>query len=173
MWAAVYFMHTPWNVLRQRFLFTTCSTDFMYNERKNMEKAIESSKLAKWISDLQVADYEDKEICEIYQNILNGIEDFPSAGELQKWIPVTESLPKVPGDYICTARWDINEPFSVSVLEYGAPVNERWIGSDRVFKNGYAFGEDWSHDGISEMDNIQEVLAWMPLPESYSLMEDF
>lgn len=138
-----------------------------------MEKAIESNKLAKWITDLQVADYEDKEICEIYQNILNGIEDFPSAGELQKWIPVTERLPKAPGDYICTSRWDDSESFRVSVLEYGSPVNERWKGSDRVFPNGFAFGEDWRHDGYSEMDNIEEVIAWMPLPTMYEPLEDF
>ncbi len=138
-----------------------------------MNKTIDAGRLASWISDLQFTDYEDKETYEIYQNIIEGLKDFPSVGSLQKWISVKEDLPKKPGEYICTCRWDESESFEVAVLEYGSPVNNRWAGSDRVFSNGYAFGENWGADGESEMDNIEEVIAWMPLPDPFEPMEDF
>ena len=95
------------------------------------------------------------------------MEKIISARSDQNWIPVTECLPKKSGVYIVTCRWDESDPFRADVLEYGRPVNERWKDSDRVFPEGYAFGENWGHDGKSEMDNIEEVIAWMPMPDPY------
>ena len=91
----------------------------------------------------------------------------PSAGFAEKWIPVKKGLPLKKGKYLCTCRWDESVDFRVDVLEYGTPVNEFWVGSDRIFPNGYAFGEDWGRNGENDIDNIEEVIAWMPLPNVY------
>lgn len=78
------------------------------------------------------------------------------------WISVTERLPDEMGQYICTSRWDKEDDYSVNALDYGM-ANDANKENDRVFENGYAFGENWC-DGI---DNIDEVIAWMEMPEPY------
>ena len=77
-----------------------------------------------------------------------------------KWIPCSERLPEKDGAYICTARWSDVVPFRVTILDYGYKISDEWKDSPCIFKNGAAFGEMWD----DEMDNIEEVIAWMPLP---------
>jgi len=79
------------------------------------------------------------------------------------WIPVEEALPEKAGEYLVTSRWDETEDFRTSILEYGFKVESDWDGSERVLKNGAAFGEDWN----GEMDNIEETIAWRPLPAPF------
>lgn len=132
-----------------------------------MNKTIDAGRLVSWISDWQFSEQDNKRLYDVLETILSSIEKMPSCGAEMKWNPVKESLPKEAGDYICTCRWDKDEPFRVDVLEYGSPVNKHWAGSDRVFSNGYAFGENWGTGDESEMDNIEEVIAWMPLPDPF------
>lgn len=84
-----------------------------------------------------------------------------------KWISVEERLPDKAGWYIVTSKWEDKAEYSVEFLEYGTPVSEEWKGSDRVFANGYAFGTNWGYNGETEMDNLEKVIAWMPIPEPY------
>jgi len=84
--------------------------------------------------------------------------------EKDKWIPVKEKLPEKAGRYLVTARWNENMDYLVDTLDYGFKVNEDWHGTDYIFPNGGAFGEDWN----GEIDNLEkDILAWMPLPEVF------
>ena len=81
--------------------------------------------------------------------------------EQTRWIPVSERLPEVEGDYLTTVKGIVSirhEILSFSknlhkVDKYDFPGRERpgWYFLDREY--GY----------IEEMD----VIAWMPLPELY------
>ena len=93
---------------------------------------------------------------------------------MNKWILVRERLPEKAGRYLCTARWDKDSDYRnlsewrVDALEYGivapsAPIRIK----DRCFGE-YAFGELWDN-GI---DNVEEVIAWMPLPEPYQVEDE-
>lgn len=94
--------------------------------------------------------------------ILDKIDSQPEA---TGWIPVTERLPEEAGDYLVTTRWADTDKFRTDVLEYGTPANKSVIEShpERVFDNRYAFGEWWDYC----MENVEEVIAWMPLPKAY------
>ena len=119
----------------------------------------------------------NKEAAEVLKRIRDGLDEMGelndksreafdaalAALEAERWIPCEKRLPEKEGEYIVTTRWDENGDFRVTTLEYGFKVVDRWKDSDRVFPNGAAFGEEWA-DG---MDNIEETIAWMPLPERY------
>ena len=77
------------------------------------------------------------------------------------WIPVTERLPEKEGEYIVTGRFDENAEFYVEIINWGYNINSLSRDSERVFRNGGAFGELWGN----EIDNLYEVKAWMPVPE--------
>lgn len=79
------------------------------------------------------------------------------------WIPTAKVLPPKDGEYIATGKWDDKDEYTSMVLDYGSKVTEVWDGDPRVFENGSAFGELW-HDGI---DNVHDVIAWMPMPDPY------
>lgn len=82
------------------------------------------------------------------KSVLERIEALPSA---QRWIPVTERLPEEPFGCIVTV-WDTN-PFTMDEFENVLPY---FVGWD---------GEQWN-DGDGELCPF-EVIAWMPLPESW------
>ncbi len=52
-------------------------------------------------------------------------------------------------------------------------MRKLWKGDKCIFQNGAAFGELWpDHDENNNvtdhsLDNIEEVIAWMPLPNIY------
>ena len=98
-----------------------------------------------------------------FEQLRAAVDKAIKALEAQEWIPCSERLPEAEGCYITTARWKDNEPFYVCENEYGFKINERWNGSDRIFDNGAAFGDMWG----DEIDNLMEVIAWMPLPVPY------
>lgn len=70
------------------------------------------------------------------------LKTLPSAQPEQRWIPVTEQLPKLGEKVLVSTK---NTVF-VQVFKciYGTP--DRW---------------GWEHN------NIKKVIAWMPLPEPY------
>lgn len=82
-----------------------------------------------------------------------------------QWISVKERLPEEEDAYICTARWNSNEDYAVKLLEWSTRISPTIPDSmaQRVYENGGAFGEMWS-DGL---DNLEEVIAWQPLPKPY------
>ena len=96
----------------------------------------------------------------ILRAVINEIEE---AMENGPWIPVAEGLPEEPGEYLVTARWDVDEPYAIFIADYGNKIDPRWDGSHKVFQNGFAFGEIWG----DSLDNLFEVTAWMPKQETY------
>lgn len=101
---------------------------------------------------------------------MNEIEQFIKCGlyktnaereaENQQWISVDERLPEKEGYYLVTSR-TFEEDFETNLCEYGYNINDIWKGSSRLMKDGSAFGEMWH----GEIDNVQETIAWMPLPK--------
>lgn len=83
---------------------------------------------------------------------------------MSEWIRVTDRLPEKDGRYLCTARWNSDARYEVEILEYGTATLE-WRNKSRLF-DGKGFGEDWSvGNTFAEIDNVREVIAWMPLPK--------
>ena len=113
-----------------------------------------------WCTDCKEYDH-NRHCCPRFSKVIRGALD---KVKRQRWIPVTERLPKKAGRYFVTARWNENMGYLVDALDYGFKVNEDWEGTDYIFPNGGAFGEDWN----GEMDNLEkDILAWMPLPTPY------
>lgn len=115
----------------------------------------------KLLYDLSTASYpQDVDIGKAYRIFKKELENAPT---LSPWIPVTEELPKKEGEYICTSRWDNKLNFTTKQLDFSkASERAKKAFKDRLFGE-YCFGDYWS-DGI---DNVEEVIAWMPLPEPY------
>ena len=85
-----------------------------------------------------------------------------------KWVPVSEKLPDEEGYYMCTVKDpSLLEELVVLELYYGHPIAPNAYDKTYCFGD-YAFGEKWPNG----MDNIEEVIAWMPLPEPYKEGED-
>ena len=85
------------------------------------------------------------------------------------WIPITEKLPeKGEAEYLVTTRFHDGADYRTAILDWGKVSSDPGFGKnyefykDRIY-DGYAFGVQFS-DGI---DNLEEVIAWMPLPEPY------
>ena len=84
---------------------------------------------------------------------IKAIRDLPSAEPEQKWIPVTEALPKNAEFVLLTIRRldkSYNQTPFISVGYISWNQSAWWC----------------AHDGDCDSHNV-EVLAWMPLPESY------
>ena len=84
-----------------------------------------------------------------------------------QWIPVTEMLPEEPGMYIITGEYTSSGTKSlyVDICEYGRPY---------TYPDGYdqpdvCFYFDDEDVGPIEIEN---VIAWMPLPEPYKKEEE-
>lgn len=95
----------------------------------------------------------DKELQEVedYRNFRNIVEQLPSVNP-QKigWIPVSERLPEKGGDYLVTNVFDIGDK---------EPVRE-------VNKDYYCYhSKKWLYEN-------ENIIAWMPLPESYKESEE-
>lgn len=130
------------------------------------------------ISDLQKfpirADHYDTEHGDA--RFISGIETVMEYAEhiAAGWIPTAERLPEKNGQYLCTIKDDEFPGDSyVAIVEYGDPSeNARTYWDGRIYDNGKAFGDDWSHPEYGEekyrqIDNLIKVLAWMPMPEPY------
>lgn len=60
----------------------------------------------------------------------------------QQWIPVSERLPEMPGWYFISKV-------------------------DAVFDAYFSFDKGWEIISFEELRPVENVLAWMPLPEPY------
>ena len=86
------------------------------------------------------------------------ILELPSAQPEQRWIPVTERLLEANGRYLitrglnaCGAMWN-----RVYIANYSDLMG---LKSERIWWNGNV--------GKSDFERIDDVIAWMPLPEPY------
>ena len=87
------------------------------------------------------------------EEVIYAIDELPSVEPEQKWIPVTEALPKNAEFVLLTIRRldkSYNQTPFISVGYISWNQSAWWC----------------AHDGDCDSHNV-EVLAWMPLPESY------
>jgi len=67
-----------------------------------------------------------------------------------RWIPVSERLPEENGQYLITVKYKPEAGYENIYTEYGEWTDGRW--------DMFCFG----HCG-----EVEDIIAWMPLPESY------
>lgn len=97
-----------------------------------------------------------------YMDEHNEVEEalmrLPSVEPKQQWIPVTERLPEKSGRYLVTrglnaagAIWN-----RVYIVNYSDLMG---LKDNRIFWQGNV--------GKSDFEKLEDVLAWLPLPETY------
>lgn len=77
---------------------------------------------------------------------------------MPRWIPVNDMLPEEEGWYLAMVKWPDTEDYERSLIHYDAGCEK--FGE---FQNYYT---DGGYSG-EEFIEIENVLAWMPLPEPY------
>lgn len=84
-------------------------------------------------------------------------------GMMSKWIPVSEKLPEKRGDYLVTQKATFTDYVYISVTGYAHNLYDvdEYDFTDKKRPGWYEYDSEW---GYREFDN---VIAWMPLPESY------
>ena len=91
--------------------------------------------------------------CLTKEEIIYAIDEIPSAKSEWKWIPVTEALPKN-GEFVLLTIRRLDKKYN----------QNPFISVGYISWNQSAW---WcAHDGDCDTHNV-EVLAWMPLPESW------
>lgn len=89
---------------------------------------------------------------------VSAIQQLPSAQPKTQWIPCSERLPEADGRYLatrglnaCGTMWN-----RVYIINYSDLMG---LKSERIWWEGNV--------GKSDFERIDDVLAWMPLPEPY------
>lgn len=93
----------------------------------------------------KLAEFEEKEKCGEWLDAIE-LAKIAIALQSQKWIPVNERLPKKP---------------EIDGDSDGYIVQTRRVAQPFI---GYWDGREWTDE---EVDILDEVIAWMPLPEPY------
>ncbi len=90
------------------------------------------------------------------RNLLDELEDLPSAHPEPQWIPCSERLPEAQKKtyWICT--------------DSGYQCECRWTNVNHIWPG---LTTDW-HWHIVDVPQFSKVVAWMPLPEPYKEVED-
>ena len=100
-----------------------------------------------------------------FEEVCCAIENAPTIESEQQWIPVTERLPEKNGRYLVTrglnavgAIWN-----RVYIVNYSDLMG---LKDSRIFWQGNVGKSDF------EKLELEDVLAWMPLPEPYKEMRE-
>lgn len=93
-----------------------------------------------------------------YDDICPDLEVFQLLPSAQQWIPCSERLPEVCGRYLvtrglnaCGALWN-----RVYIINYSDLMG---LKSERIWWDGNV--------GKSDFERIDDVIAWMPLPDPW------
>lgn len=93
-----------------------------------------------------------------FEQLREAVDKAIKALEEPKWIPCSERLPEANGRYLvtrglnaCGAMWN-----RVYLINYSDLMG---LKSERIWWDGNV--------GKSDFERIDDVIAWMPLPESY------
>ena len=82
------------------------------------------------------------------KKVIEHLEQMPSAQP--EWIPCSERLPEESGQYIITVKYVHVDGYEDLYAEHGEWDGDRW--------DMFCFG----HCG-----EVEDIIAWMPLPEPY------
>ena len=101
-------------------------------------------------------------MCEIKQWCIDLLERLPSAQPEQRWIPCSERLPEENGRYLvtrglkaCDSLW--NRVYIANYSDFYSDL--MGLKKEKIW---------WSDNvGKSDFEKFDDVIAWMPLPESY------
>lgn len=96
-----------------------------------------------------------------------------------KWIPVKERLPEEGGEYLVTTKSSCgtNEYYDVRIVEFTSnienlyddcmhEINPKNIGQ-RFYEMRESLDDYGEWNGYEYPDIVDDVTAWMPLPEHY------
>ncbi len=109
-----------------------------------------------------------------FKDLLNGVQALPSVVPTQRWIPVSERLPKDIRPVNVT--WKNIDPKS-----YYQDIAGKHFTGTACYKNGKWYWYSSTTEDIlaeygrcdsEEFDEAIECIAWMPLPESYKESEE-
>lgn len=96
-------------------------------------------------------------------NVIKEIDARPTVEPKQRWIPCSERMPEVSGRYLvtrglnaCGALWN-----RVYIINYSDLMG---LKSGRIWWDGNV--------GKSDFEQIDDVLAWMPLPKPWKGEKD-
>ena len=118
-------------------------------EQESCEDAISRQAVLELAETIQTDDFSGNEILEVVN--IEDVKALPSLTPTQRWIPVSERLPKERGMYIVTEK-----VFSVTDKEHTGGFN---LMTEQVeFDNG-----KWRRA------SFYEVIAWMPLLKPYKV----
>lgn len=80
-----------------------------------------------------------------------------------KWIPVSERLPEKNGPYLVTQKATFTDYVYISAIGYAHNLYDvdEYDFADKKRPGWYEYDSEW---GYQELDG---VIAWMPLPEPY------
>ena len=85
------------------------------------------------------------------KRVMKHLELMPSAQPEQRWITCSERLPEEDGQYLITVKYKhVNDSYEDVYAEHGEWYDGRW--------DMFCFG----HCG-----EVEDIIAWMPLPEPY------
>ena len=119
------------------------------------QAAIDEAK--EWI-DAVYFEENDKRERKAIECFIGSLKNMPSAQPEQRWIPCSEKLPEANGRYLvtrglnaCGSLWN-----RVYITNYSDLMG---LKSERIWWVGNV--------GKSDFERIDDVIAWMPLPEPY------
>lgn len=101
------------------------------------------------VIDEYLANYQ--KVAEKYRQIADWLKELKQLKEQTRWIPVSERLPEEDGQYLITVKYKhVNDSYEDVYAEHGEWYDGRW--------DMFCFG----HCG-----EVEEIIAWMPLPAPY------
>lgn len=96
-----------------------------------------------------------QEVCKFLANYMDILEKQMNGSENPgKWIPCSERLPEADGQYLITVKYKPEADYEDIYAEHGEWTDGRW--------DMFCFG----HCG-----EVEDIIAWMPLPEPYEPQE--
>ena len=96
------------------------------------------------------------------QRLYDAFDVAIKALEQTRWIPVSERLPEKDGEYLVAVRSFCGLPSYIDVLNFATDLHKVYAYNFPEHKCGF-----WEYDAEWGCDEVDDVMAWMPLPEEY------
>lgn len=105
-------------------------------------------------------------LCDAYDMAIKALEQ-------TRWIPVSERLPEKDGKYLVAVRSFCGLPSYIDVLNFATDLHkvyaydfpeQRSLETFWILQTKCGF---WEYDAKWGCNEVDDVIAWMPLPEPY------